>query len=425
MLKRYFIIFTAFLGLSHYASAAASTTYSYTECEGSAMPYPVPDMALRAIPDSLTPVYVNHIGRHGARFLSSGDYTVSLLRYLHRADSLGTITPAGRRLMNLCHLVTERTDGRWGALDSLGMAEQRGIASRLYSLAPALFHNTDINAISSYVPRCIASMDEFTHQLSRLDNRIEITTASGRQNSPLLRPWTGDESYKSYIDSDKWHKVYSEYVDTTVPTNVAIKIMGAGYPFSKNEKKDIAMAVYKVVAGCRAMSIDPEAEQFMTLPEYNSLWSIMNMHHYLTHSASSLSSAPMDMSATLLNELITTMDSAVNGTNRYSAILRFGHAETLMPLFALMRLPGCYYITDNFDTVALHWLDFQVVPMAANLQMILLRARSGKHYVRFDLNERPVPLLPGEPTLYIIPWESVREYLTQCLPSGFLDRRGS
>ena len=131
------------------------------------------------------------------------------------------------------------------------------------------------------------------------------------------------------------------------------------------------------------------------------------------------------MSAALLNELITTMDSAVNGTNRYSAMLRFGHAETLMPLFALMRLPGCYYITDNFDTVALHWLDFQVVPMAANLQMILLRAKSGKHYVRFDLNERPVPLLPGEPTLYIIPWDSVREYLTQCLPSGFLDRRGS
>ena len=93
-------------------------------------------MALRAIPDSLTPVYVNHVGRHGARFLSSSKYTTALLRYLENAESLKTITPAGRELMNLCSIVVSRTAGRWGALDSLGMAEQRGIASRLHMLTP-------------------------------------------------------------------------------------------------------------------------------------------------------------------------------------------------------------------------------------------------------------------------------------------------
>ena len=95
--------------------------------------------------------------------------------------------------------------------------------------------------------------------------------------------------------------------------------------------------------------------------------------------------------------------------------LRFGHAETLMPLLALMHLPGCYYLTNYFDTVGKHWLDFNIVPMAANLQMILFRSDSGKYYLRTDLNEIPVTLIPGDDTLYL-PWTRARAYLERCLP---------
>ena len=94
------------------------------------------------IPTPLKPVYLNHVGRHGARFLSSSKYTTSLLRSLHKADSLRTITPMGRELINICNLVVERTAGRWGALDSLGMAEQRAIASRAFMAFRPLFDNT-------------------------------------------------------------------------------------------------------------------------------------------------------------------------------------------------------------------------------------------------------------------------------------------
>ena len=73
-------------------------------------------------------------------------------------------------------------------------------------------------------------------------------------------------------------------------------------------------------------------------------------------------------------------------------------------------------MTNYFDTVALHWRDFSIVPMAANLQLILLRHKeTGRYYLRVDLNERILPLIPGRPALYT-PWESAREYLTRCLP---------
>lgn len=163
------------------------------------------------------------------------------------------------------------------------------------------------------------------------------------------------------------------------------------------------------------MSIDIDLQKYFTKSEINSLWSVENLHHYLTHSASTLSSAAPELASRLLSELIATFDSAVEGKNPYSVMLRFGHAETMMPLLALMHVPGCYYMTNYFDTVGLHWRDFYVVPMASNIQMILFRSESGKYYLRVDLNEQPVPLIPGRQTIYI-PWATAREYLNRCLP---------
>ena len=115
-----------------------ATAYSAEECLGSAMPYPAPEVGT-AYPDSLTPVFINHVGRHGARFLSSAKTSVELSRALQRADSAGVLTPLGKSLLDMAGYVIEKSHNRWGALDSLGMAEQRGIASRMFRAYPQLF----------------------------------------------------------------------------------------------------------------------------------------------------------------------------------------------------------------------------------------------------------------------------------------------
>ena len=145
----------------------------------------------------------------------------------------------------------------------------------------------------------------------------------------------------------------------------------------------------------------PQLEKYFTLEEANAAWSCTNLRHYLQRTATTISTMPAEIAADLLLDLITTTDEAVAGKCEYRAMLRFGHAETLMPLLSLMRLRGCYYLTNYFDTVALHWKDFHVVPMAANLQISLFKSKSGKMYVRFDLNERPVPLFPDSDDIYI------------------------
>lgn len=413
------IFFSAFLSLvavsGLWAADPTATSYPSDDCQGSYKPYPVPRHAYD-YPDSLEPVMINHVGRHGSRFPSSSREALTLMDALERADSLGTITPAGRKLMALTRYLLRSADGQWGALDSLGMAEQRGIASRMYARYPELFNGRRVRALSSYSPRCAMSMYAFVHQLARLDNDMEISTSSGRGNSALMRPFDTDKEYLAYRESGKTDSVYAELFRAGVPTSGLRRVLGEQYPYGdEDETKALAYLEYRVVAGMNASGIACDLSQFFTEREANALWSAGNLNHYLNWSSTTLSTIPSDMASALVSDLVSTTDAVVDGKSEERVVLRFGHGETLMPLLALLRVDGGYYMTNYFDTVALHWRDFQVSPMSSNLQMILFKSKTGRYYVRMDLNEVPVSLVPDGKNIYM-PWDEASDYMMRCVP---------
>lgn len=412
------LLITSAAAISASAVDPMATAYSIRQCEGSLTPYPA-DVPEEEHPDSLTAVFINHVGRHGARFPSSAANCMRLRRALTTADSLGTISPIGRQLMRLTDQVIALSRGQWGALDSLGMAEQNAIATRMIRNYPELFGaGATVDALSSYSPRAMMSMYCFTHRLDRMNNETEFRTVTGRATSPLMRPFDTDKDYIDFRDNKAWEPTYTEYFESTCPTTAIMRALGARYPFADAaDVRDLAFAEWAVVAGCSAMSVEVDPLIYFSLEELNALWSCFNLRQYLRYSASTVSTVPAEIASALLSDLIKTTDAFIDGTAPGTVVrLRFGHAETLMPLLSLMRLRGCYYLTNYFDTVALHWRDFDIVPMAANLQLVLFRARkSGKYYIKAMLNERPVPLLPGSDEIYV-PWSEARDYLLRCLP---------
>ena len=412
------VILTVLSALNLPAADPTETSYSWTECQGSAMPYPAPEH-IAAWPDSLTPVMINHVGRHGARFPASPRHCNILTGALRKAESEGSITPAGRSLLKLVQRVTAEVDGNWGALDPLGMAEQRGIAARMITTYPELFKNSTVNAISSYSPRCIMSMDEFTHQLARMDNSVELNMASGRRFSPLVRFFDGNAEYTEFRTSEALKTTLHDFRAQHCPLTQLKRVLGDKFNLDDYSvpATDIAMAEYSVLAGLSAMGIDDvDVKAYLTPSEQNALWSIANLQHYLQHSASTLSSVPAAIAAPLLDDIIAKTDGFIAGDPSVARVnLRFGHAETLMPLLSLMHVPGCYYLTNYFDTVGLHWRDFDIVPMAANLQIILFQGPSNRYYVRVKQKKKPVSLIPGSDALYV-DWSVARNYLQRCMP---------
>lgn len=366
------------------------------------MPYPAPD-SVEIPADTLTPVMIWHVGRHGARYATSPDRFLTVEAHLTAHEA--TLSPRGKRLLDATRAAIDATDDRWGDLDSLGRAEQRGIAYRLCMAFPQLVVGQEVTAISSDVGRCRESMTAFTSVLKRMQSGLgSISATSGEQYSYLMRPFATDSAYVEWAKEKPYKPELDAYTAAESP---AVRLIGQLMPGADYERKDaeeLAASIYYVVSSLAAMGMaDADtAMELLTADEYNALWRIDNLRQYLSRTQTTVSSLPAEIAVPLLRNMVEEIDDFIAGRSTATLRLHFGHAETLMPLLSLMRLPGCYYLTHYFDTVAAHWQTFHVVPMAANLQVILMRSRSGAYYVRLDLNERSVATRP---------WSALRSYL--------------
>lgn len=408
------------ISLTATAADPTDTNFPWSDCMGTYKPYPAPRIETQ-YPDSLTPLMINHVGRHGARYPSSSKYASTIRLALTKIDDAAGLNAHGKALLALTDRVIEAASGRWGSLTSLGIAEERGIASRMFVAYRPLFTGGRINAISSYSPRCIMSMYEFVHQLSRLNNKIDVTTSSGRCNSHLLRFFDESEPFNEFLKSESLAETLAAFNSKHTPTAPLARLSTKSIDglFTTEEAQQAVAAEFALLTSLACMEMSCTPTDYFTPVEQNSLWADANLAHYLRRSASTLSTIPADIAAPLLENLIATFDDFLAHPTTAPAVqLRFGHAETLMPLLALIKLQGCYYLTNYFDTVALHWQDFHVVPMAANLQLVLFKSKKGNLYLRAELNEQPVPLIPGSTDIFV-PWAKARQHLQNSLPFDF------
>ena len=107
-------IVSALLATVAFASALA---FDYNSGRASLSPYPE-RTASAQYPDSLTPVFINHVGRHGSRYPASSHFTMLIHRALERAEREKTITPLGRLFKADVERVISATANRWGELDT-------------------------------------------------------------------------------------------------------------------------------------------------------------------------------------------------------------------------------------------------------------------------------------------------------------------
>ncbi len=396
--------------------AVNAATYNADKCQGSLGPYPV-KVELIAHPDSLTPIFINHLGRHGSRYPASAYSANTMRKALLKADSLHTITPLGKRFLKLINSVIAHSNGQWGQLDSTGIAEHRGIADRMVRNFPTLLNGGNVLAGSSKSPRAIMSMYSFTHELSLKAKDITIGTISGAKLDETLRPFDVNEKYKQYAQNKPWKATYDRYVDSLCP-NTVTRLLGKSYPATVAELKQLSIIEYYNIANLKAMGMPNDYGPYLSLAEYNQLWSCFNLRQYYQHTQSAISTTPSDIAAPLLEDIVEWCDMAADGLSKATAVLRFAHAETVMPLVSLMRLPGCYYTSANVAKLKDSWKDFEIVPMAANLQVVLYKATgTGNTYAAVYFNEKATAPIEGDSRTYV-PWSTLREYWNRLISNS-------
>ena len=125
----------------------------------------------------------------------------------------------------------------------------------------------------------------------------------------------------------------------------------------------------------------------------------------------------------LLEDIIQVADT----TRQTAAVLRFGHEVCVMPLACLLELGNCGLVTDDLEHLDDTWRNYNIFPMACNIQLVFYRSKAkkakGMEYkspttgddilVKALLNEREAYLPAQTDNWPYYKWQDLREYYLQ------------
>lgn len=399
----------AYLFLS-VALVAAAKAYEPlpAEYDGSMMPYDFAkaDTAF-AIPDSLEVVHISYVARHGARFLSSESKISGMEKKLAGAN----LSADGHAFVALMRQIDSLTAGRWGQLSPLGISEEQRLGKEMARQAPDLLTQGRAVSQTTFVPRVIMSAYEFNHALEAEHQKLNLFVQSGHLDDDILYFFDYYPDYKEYRDSGAWVGVYDEFVAEHVSPEPARRLFPPGHKASDAHLRSLTMDMYAILQGCRAADFAPPTTQWMTADEYRGCWLASNLKHYLRNTPNPLNPACLPAVKPLVYSIITGIDLSEMFDEPDDIVFRgyFGHAETLLPLFAALRLPGCW--SEDCEDLDIHWRVQDITPLAANMAIIIVRPKDrpkDARYAIIRLNGRPIEPIPGHGL--IVPWPLLKAH---------------
>ena len=321
-------------------------------------------------PLGYTPFFINHIGRHGARYLTKAEPLRMLISSLNEAEALGKLKEEGKVLMMQLHKLLPLEIEKEGRLTPSGMEMEEGIASRMAFHYPEVFGKKVI-AVSTYVTRAKESMRAFLKQLERCTPESEMEASSNGEIDPILRFFDINTSYLDYKASGRWQELVHlfekrqdklpgmlckffelDFIEHMKNPIQFINDLYEAYRNQFNSEKNVGLGIYFTDA----------------LLGY--LWENENLRQYLEKGPSYIGQClPTNIAFPLLMDFLSTSEHAIK-ERQLSAYLRFAHAETLIPFTGLLRLLGFFNQTSTINYVSTLWQDYWVAPMAANMQWV-------------------------------------------------------
>ena len=217
---------------------------------GTAMPYPVVKDSSVFFQDDMVPFYINHLGRHGARFPTSGKALNRVMEILESAQRENRLKSRGLTLLSIIQNLLGTFDGQWGKLSVVGEEEQQGIARRMIEHYPQLFSDSaKVQAIATYVPRCIHSMDVFLACMVEFNSSLHIQRNEGRQYNGILRFFDLNQSYVDYKENGDWRPIYETFVRQKIsPVSVMKNFFLESGQETDKEAEEFVMALFSIAA---------------------------------------------------------------------------------------------------------------------------------------------------------------------------------
>ena len=370
------------LPLLLWAVVNSAQTLSPEQTGGVYYAYPVIESEKCIFPDGFDVFYISHYGRHGSRWLPDEQrYTWVLQQF----EDDSRLTPLGKDVKKRLQRVWKNAKGNAGQLTKLGARQHRLIAQRMAANYPQVFdEGAKIRARSSTVPRCRASMLAFCSQLPY------------RNVTPETR-----DSFMLYINNESDElKALSKRTkrQLNISTDRFINSLFNSSSLNEDERKTLLSELHTIASDMQDIPMKLSFWDLFTQEEMMAVYAANNQRMTIINGLTPLNDGiPSRSSVALWRNIEQEADSMITAGS-HGASLRFGHDTALFRLLTLLQLslPG-----NGME---------QIIPMAANLQMIFARNAKGEVLIQLLHNEKRQKLpIPSFGNSYR--WEDVKAYM--------------
>ena len=378
--------------------------------------YPFDDVRITPAPNGYKPVYISHIGRHGARYGLGDSLYETIRKVLCDAHEAGKLTEAGEDLYVRYERFYPTVAHRGGDLTQEGQRQLRGIADVMYRDFPEVFKgSTRAAVLSTAVPRVMMSMLSFLDELKGLDRDFTYSVDAGRVFLPIIEPDGGQNPYRIKTQIPAEAKASSAAMQEALinPKEFCSRF------FNDTDYVESAIGMWQFESNLRTVVVDIQClggeqpdrfSDIFTPEELFNIWELRNYNGYLYMGRSPLTdSFGCLKNAAILESMIESADEDL-ASGDVQLRLRFSHDTAILPLVSYMCLDNFgAVVTDPSDVK--NWWRSDKIPMASNLQLIFYRSKRTPEIlvkVLFNGREASLPIPQSSPSFYS--WTALKDY---------------
>lgn len=393
---------------------------------GTKATYPgAPTGTLPDAPDGFEPVLVEHVARHGSRMLSSKKYDDLIIQLWELAKADDALTETGMKLGPVVEEITKAHEKLgYGSLSGLGEREHQEMAERTYQRMAATFdaaaiEGKEVRVSTSGVDRAIDSAQNFVAGLEKAKPELAPMILEPATDKDLLYFHDTDEAYNGYLEEDETlaqtiEKIESDPAIESTANHVLqrlftpefIKVLDSGeidlVDRGDGDKHlssvvDAAMYLYELYVIAPGMADEHKIDfsDFVSAEDALVLARVSEAEDFYEKGpAFEGSDVTYSMAKVLLQEMLGAVEGVRNGETTQAADFRFAHAEEIIPLAALMQLPGSTKQQSPatlFSYETNEWRGAEVAPMGSNIQWDVHANESQDVIVRMLYNEKAIP----------------------------------
>ena len=385
-----FYLFT-FLPLHAQYEKMGGVYYAYPVESGDVAP------DIKSAPEGYEPFYISHYGRHGSRWLTNDNRYIWVNKHFEDQKNL---TKLGKSVRKRLAKIWKDAKGNGGKLTALGARQHRGIASRMYQNFPQIFtSDADITAHSSVVGRCRSSMLAFLEALGNLSGHKDLESITD----------SADMAWIAYTSPEEKALENRTVLPLRISTDRFIKALFID-PSKVDDPAKLLMELHTIASDMQDVELDVSLYDIFTPEEFQVVYDKNNESMTIVHGDLIQNEGIPARSALSLWQRIEADADAAIASGKKGADLRFGHDSNLYRLLTLIGLDLSEKSKEINGKIC--GIMDEILPMAANLQMIFYRNAQGDVLVQLLHNEKPAKM-GYSPSQNFYRWEELKQKVAE------------